>query len=163
MDVGATSKPVVSRLTPDLAQVSENHRGSVLRVELPNLDFPNDAEMGGRLRIGRLPVPATIRTEGGIPVLEALVSGMAGTYPLATKFSAAPYTSTGLALEIDGLGGMTTGLVNRRPRKKGTRSDGRSHTSTFPVRSSSTRFRQAVKRMPGAATIYRRLRGVVQR
>lgn len=165
LDVGAGSRPVVSRLNSDLASVSEDARGSRLRVELPNLDLPQEAELAGHLRIGRLPVPATIRVDNGRPVLQSWVSGLAGSYPLATKFSSAPYATTGLALEIDGVGGMTARPIKRKTM---ARTKGHSQHAETPVRAFSSttntrRMRRAIKRVPGAQKIYRRVRAAAGR
>ena len=161
LDVGATGRAVVPRLIPDLASVSEDSHGSLLRVELTGLDLPKDAELGGHLRIGKLPVPATIRVDGGRPVLQAWVSGLAGSYPLATKFSSAPYAPTGLALEIDGVGRMTTRGMKRRPRAK-TQFRSQHARTPAPTVSSTTakRLKRAIKRVPGAEAVYRRVRAV---
>jgi len=159
LDVGATGRGVVSRLTPDLASVSEDSRGSLLRVALTGLDLPKDAELGGHLRIRKLPVPATIRVDGGRPVLQAWVSGLAGSYPLATKFSSAPYAPTGLVLEIDGVGAMTTRRMRRRPKAKTQSGSQRARTPEPPVPSTTAkRLKRAIKRVPGAGAIYRRVR-----
>ena len=159
LDVGATTRGVLSKFAADLASVSEDSHGSLLRVELTGLDLPHDTELAGHLRIRKLPVPATIRVDGGRPVLQAWVSGLAGSYPLATKFSSAPYTPTGLVLEVDGVGAMTTRGMRRKPQAETESGSTQARTPPPSVSSTTARkLKRAVKRVPGAVAIYRRVR-----
>ena len=157
IDVGAVRQPVVSRLRPDDSAVVEDARGSLLTIPLPDVELPDGAEVSGQLRIGRLPVPAVISDGGGSPVLRAWVSGLAGSYPLATKFSPAPYARTGLALEIDEVGAMRT------RKATGKRPTLRSSRRPAPATAASVRIREAVKRLPGTENVYRKLRAAVGR
>ena len=157
LDVGATSRSVVSKLDPARASISADARGTLLRVEVPDLDIADGTELPGRLRIGRLPVLATIRAEGGRPVLEAWVSGLAGSYRLATQFSAAAYAPTGLVLEIDGVGAMTARALSPS-RAPASAPAGRPSPTGTASTGTAGQLRRALRRIPGAQAVYRRLR-----
>ena len=167
LDVGATSRPVLSRLDPARASVSEDAHGTLLRVEVPHLDLAAGSEQRGRLRIGKLPVPATlIRADGGPPVLEAFVSGLPGSYRLATKFSATDYAPTGLALRIDGVGAMTTRPANPKHAANGRKPPaprtGRRKPAPAP-KGAAQLLKGAVGRIPGAQAAYRKVRTGIRR
>lgn len=156
LDVGATEHGVVGRVDPALVSLAEDVRGTLLRVGLPRVDLEPGAELQGQLRIGGLPVPAAIRSHDEQACLEAFVSGLTGSYPLATLFTTktkiAPsdYAPMGLRLEIDAVGRMTTRQVRRDPR-----AESRTPALDGDVRS---RLRRTLRRIPGTATVYRRVR-----
>jgi hypothetical protein len=106
LDVGGTDHPPVRALDAGRASVTEDARGSLLTVPVPHLDLLEGEELQGKLRIGKLPVPASVRAGSDGAVLRAWVSGLPGDYRLATKFSPAAFAPTRLSLAIGETGRM---------------------------------------------------------
>jgi hypothetical protein len=154
LDVGAVRRAVVPGVDAASATVVESARGSLLRAPVRDLDLPPGAEVHGLLRIGGLPVRAVLRADGGGATLSAWVSGLPGSYPLATRFSPAPYAATGASLEVAGDGTMTIRQVAPA-------------TTTVPAPAVERRrpagWKRAAKRVPGSRAFYRRLVGSAHR
>jgi hypothetical protein len=157
LDVGATAHPIVSGLSPEETSITEDARGTLLTARLPRVDLLPGVELNGSLRIGRLPVPAVIRADpSGQPVLNAWLSTLAGEYALETQFTSFRYAGTGLRLATDGSGAM------RAVRAAAEPSPGTSPTPSArqsALGRAGIAARRVGRRVPGARTAYRRLRG----
>ena len=154
LDVGAVRAPVVPGVDAAGATVVESARGSLLRVPVRDLDLPPGREVEGLLRIGGLPVRAVLRADRDGATLTACVSGLPGSYPLATKFSRAPFAATEASLEVAGDGTMTVRRV-APPRKAAA--------PQAATRGLPARLKRAVKQVPGSRALYRRLAGSARR
>jgi hypothetical protein len=120
IDIGGEFVQPVRRLAARRAEVTETADGSRLVVPAPAVEVVRAQPVRGQLRLGRLPVPATLTTdEEGRTVLEAWVSGMPGRSQLFTKFAPSEWADSGTLLVIDGVGGMwLRGAQPRRPAKR---------------------------------------------
>ena len=165
LDVGATRTPVVARLDPTRVTIVENARGSELSAPVPDLHLPADTELTGKLRIGDLPVPAVVRGSGSEVTLTAFLSGLAGSYPLATKFSRAQFAPAGVTLEVDGGGGMSVRRAPRPAPSEKPNAPGRQRggaTETSRLQTVEHAVRRFARRVPGARAVYRRVRPVAR-
>ena len=159
LDVGAVRTPVVPAVDAAAATVVESARGSVLSAPVRDLDLPPGREVDGLLRIGDLPVRAVLRADPDGATLSACVSGLPGSYPLATKFSRAPFAATGASLEVAGDGTMTVRRV-APARKAATPPPA---PASAPARRLPAGLKRAAKRVPGSRALYRRLVGAARR
>lgn len=166
LDVAATKTPVAGEIDVPQATVVETARGTLLRAPVPSVRLPAGTELDGRLMLGELPVRATLRGDGATATLSAFVSGLPGSYSLATRFSRGGYAPAGASLEVHGDGTMTVreGEAAREaeaphgpetaPVGAGGPPAGTAATARVPGR-----LRELAKRVPGATAVYRRLRG----
>jgi hypothetical protein len=116
LDVGGLSHQPVRRLDPAATKVVEDSRGSLMTSVLTNIDVAPGARVDGKLQLGNMPVVSWIeQVEGTGPVLRAWVTGLAGESHLHTRFSRAPFASTGTVLVIDGVGAMTVVKARKEP------------------------------------------------
>lgn len=147
LDVGGHSRQPVRRLDPPRMTVVEDSRGSLLTAPVRNVDLPAGTPVRGQLRLGSMPVPATLEHDGDDVVLRAFVSGLAGSSDLAVRFTPASFASTGTRLVIDGAGAMSVARV-RRPAAAAdapARSDARTGQDG-PGRRAVRRLARAVRR-----------------
>jgi hypothetical protein len=100
---------------PDSAEITESVAGTRMVLPLRNLYLGGTPVVTGTIVLGRLPVRADIRDTPDGPVLEAWLSGLVGSYPIGVKFGGAPVRSTGLVLEVDGIGGMRVAKAKTKP------------------------------------------------
>jgi hypothetical protein len=112
LDVGGLRHQLVDRLLPKATAIVEDARGSLLTSAVSGVDLAPGVRLEGSLRVGGLPVHAWLTGgDDGGAVLTAWVSGLVGNYPLATRFTPAPYAATGTRLSIDRIGAMRVRLV----------------------------------------------------
>jgi len=157
LDVGARSHPVVPRLQVDTASVSENAQGSLLTADVPDLEMIDGGRLEGELRVGDLPVKAWVEADAsGRTVLKAWVSGLAGSYDLASRFSTAKFAPTGARLVIDAVGDMRVERVRGKKRA-------RPKAPVTAPRKPAPRWRVWAKKVPGATMVYRQVNRLAER
>ena len=91
---------------PATAQIVESVSGTAMTLPLANLHVTGAEPLTGDIFLGGLRLRATIRASSDGPVLEGLLSGLAGEYPVGSRFGIGVPTQTGLVLVVDGVGKM---------------------------------------------------------
>lgn len=105
LDVGPTTWPLVTGVSPADGVVRESARGSLLELTLPSLHTVGNPELVGQVGLDGLHLTARIITAADGPArLETFVSGWVGRPKLTTAFGSAPFKPTGLALDVSGMG-----------------------------------------------------------
>ena len=156
LDVGARTHPVVQRIRVDTATVAEDARGSLLTAAVPDVRVLGGGALVGELKVGGLPVKAWVEDDGaGGSVLRSWVSGLTGSYDLASRFSAAPFAPTGGRLVVDALGSMT---VTRTP--PGRKARPQAPGAVTPAADPEPAWKQRVRSVPGAVGAYRLVRSL---
>lgn len=160
LDVGATRTPVAGELVLAHASVVETAHGTLLSAPVRGVRLPAGTELDGHLMLGELPVRATLHGDGAAATLSAFVSGLPGSYPLATSFSRGGYASAGASLEVhsDGTMSLHEARAPRAPETTATGAGGTPAGTATTVRAPG-RLRGLAKQVPGATAVYRRLRG----
>jgi len=102
---------------PALARIEESARGTRLELPLQDLHVAETESLDGRLMLGQLPIAATIRVVDGQASLETWLSGLAGSYVLASDFGNNSPAPTGLSVQVDGVGAMTLDRLRAGPAK----------------------------------------------
>ena len=154
------------RPRPGDSSVVESATGTHLLMPLPQIYGYGDTPVSGKINVGSLPLPAQLVVRGGVVQLEALVSGLAGRYPLSTAFGAKRPKPTGLTLIVDGDGTMQ---VRRKPRPRqvpppegdaqaAAAEAGGAEASEPPHRVLRHTKRQVRRARSATARIYRRVR-----
>jgi hypothetical protein len=105
LDVGISRTGVVHP-EPGDASIVESAAGTVLTFDLPRVYVYGPARVEGRLFLGRLALPAELVARDGTAIVNAFVSGLAGSYPISTQFGSPGPVATGLDLEVSGVGRM---------------------------------------------------------
>ena len=107
LDVGPVQHPLLSDLDPQLGTVTESVVGAELALDLPQLQVFETHGLDGFIALDKMRLPARIRVRDGRPQLVALVSGLAGRPVISAQFGPGPLRSTGLSLQISGVGAMS--------------------------------------------------------
>lgn len=111
LQVGQIRRNIVEA-EPSTARIVETVSGTRMELPLTNLHVADSEQVTGEVLLGGLPVRADIHTRDGAPVLEVLLSGLAGDYPLSSRFGNKTAAATGLRLRVDGAGAMK---LDRQP------------------------------------------------
>lgn len=117
IDLGATMLAGIGELPAARASIVETAGGTLATLPVPALHVHGDARIDGFLLQGSFPLPAELICADGQARVECLVSGLAGTSPLLTKFGTSQASPTGLSLTIDPVGGMTIAPTPPPPPK----------------------------------------------
>ena len=107
IDLGATMVAGLGELPAARATIAEAAGGTLATLPAPAVYVHGDAKLDGFLQQGTFPLPAELICEDGQARVECLVSGMAGSSPLLTKFGTSHASATGLSLTIDAVGAMS--------------------------------------------------------
>jgi hypothetical protein len=134
LDVGISRRGVVHP-EPGDASISETVAGTVLTFYLPDVYVYGPAQVEGQLSLGRLALPAELVARDGTAIVNAFVSGLAGSYSISTQFGTPRPVATGLDLEVSGVGRM--GVV--RPEARQATSDARAAAVRRPPRDQPSR------------------------
>ena len=129
IDVGATRRSVVSKLSPRQVSVTESARGTLLTARLPMLWVTAHAELGGALLLGRMSLPARLVANPEGSRVECWLSGPPGKVDLATRFGPAKPAMTGLTLKIANGGQMRVVRTPPPGRQSGKAGTARSRQS----------------------------------
>lgn len=116
IDLGATMVAGLGELPAARATITEAAGGTLATLPAPALYVHGDAKLDGFLQQGTFPLPAELICEDGQARVECLVSGMAGSSPLLTKFGTSHASATGLSLTIDAVGAMSIAPTPPPPR-----------------------------------------------
>lgn len=106
LDVAATSHSAVPPFALADVAVADTAAGVTMTVQLPEMHVHGDSVVEGSVLLGTFPLRARIVAEDGAARLSCLLSGLAGTSTLSTKFGESPAAVTGLSLEISATGDM---------------------------------------------------------
>ena len=107
LDVGPMHHPLLTNLEPAAGMVIESVAGSKLVLNLPQLEVFGTDGIDGFIALDKMRLPARIRVRNGRAQLVAIVSGLAGTPVLSAQFGPGPLRTTGLSLQITGIGAMS--------------------------------------------------------
>jgi len=116
LDVGARTASPIGALQATDAIVTDSARGTLMTIAVPALAVAGDAQIAGYVATGGLKLPATLVCDDRGARIEAYVSGLAGTNPVATQFGLGRPRPTGLSLDISATGVMS--LVRTPPKPK---------------------------------------------
>ncbi|TQM62268.1 hypothetical protein [Humibacillus xanthopallidus] len=94
VDLGATGRSLLGRLDPRHATVVEDATGSLLTVEVPQLEHRSTGVVEGSLLIGGVPLPARLVIDE-FPRVECRLTGSPGRAALEWSFGPGPAAPTG--------------------------------------------------------------------
>ncbi|GAB3757812.1 glycosyltransferase family 2 protein [Microlunatus parietis] len=118
LDLGATMLAGLGELPAGRATITEAAGGTLATLPAPGLHVHGDARIEGFLQQGTFPLPAELIATDGEARVECLLSGMAGSSPLLTKFGTSHAADTGLTLTIDPVGAMSIAPTPPKPAPK---------------------------------------------
>lgn len=107
LDVGGSRASVIPHFDADDVIIEDSVRGTRLTVRLDELAVTGDATLPGFVLLGNFRLPAQLVARDGQAQLVAMLSGLAGTSELKTKFGWDPPHPTGLNLVISPTGQMS--------------------------------------------------------
>jgi hypothetical protein len=158
LDVGATGTSAVPRFAATDVRIRETATGTLMTVPLPGLHTVSDAVVSGDLLLDTFRLHAQISVEDGAATLRCLLSGLAGTAKLATRFGSGRPARTGLELDISPTGQMAVRRAVKPSAKQ--QQTGPNASEPFVVRMRRRvppRLKKSLSRNQTARRLYERL------
>ncbi|HET7801168.1 MAG TPA: hypothetical protein VFL38_12150, partial [Humibacillus xanthopallidus] len=103
VDLGATGRSLLGRLDPRRATVVEDATGSLLTVEVPQLEHRSTGVVDGALVLGGVPLPARLVLDE-FPRVECRLAGSPGRTTLEWSFGPGPAAPTGCEMVTSATG-----------------------------------------------------------